>query len=58
MDSARAGAESLQAQYERKQADIRVAEKQLAFTPSNWKTPLSGHHSPVSSWPRMHNQAK
>jgi len=30
MDSARAGADSLQAQYERKQADIRVAEKQLA----------------------------
>lgn len=29
MDSARAGAESLQAQFERKQADIGVAEKQL-----------------------------
>ena len=29
MDSARAGAESLEAQYERKQADVRVAEKQL-----------------------------
>jgi len=29
MDSARAGAESLEAQYERKQADVRVAERQL-----------------------------
>jgi RND family efflux transporter MFP subunit len=29
MDSARAGAESLQAQFERKQADIGVAERQL-----------------------------
>ena len=29
MDSARAGAESLAAQYERKQADVSVAEKQL-----------------------------